>query len=221
MLKFGYVAVLLAAQLPSFYGVSATDALAPGSSFTEAMINLKKAADVFGSDAYNGPFPVNVTALEVNYNCKRTVTPSVDAYDSEHHSWRARVVSHLPLGDSNRWRVILPLSESDAATLNTVYLPSIQEDILGNLNGLQEGIAFFDGVVTNDLLATMYCHWVEILSLQHTGFLKSLANHAPSKNYTSDWTQPASSTTSQYNIWLAGDGFNCGGAPCWLNGGNV
>ncbi|KAJ7455608.1 hypothetical protein B0H11DRAFT_1925995 [Mycena galericulata] len=131
MLKFVYVAVLLAAQLPSFYGVSV---LAPGSSFTEAMINLKNVADVFGSDAYNGPFPVNVTALEV-------------------------IAEHIK-------------DCSDA----------------------------FDAALIQ---------------------LASLANHAPSENYTSDWTQLASSTTSQYSIWLEGDGFNCGGAPCWLNGGNV
>ncbi|KAJ7433894.1 hypothetical protein B0H11DRAFT_747829 [Mycena galericulata] len=209
MLKFVYIAVLLGAQLLSFYGVSATDALAPGSSFTEAMINLKNAADVFGSDRYNGPFPVNVTALEV---IAEHIKDCSDAFDAALIQLAA-----IPTDGG----LFPALSESDAATLNTVYLPSIQEDILGNLNGLQEGIAFFDGVVTNDLLATMYCHWVEILSLQRTGFLKSLANHAPSENYTSDWTQLASSTTSQYNIWLAGDGFNCGGAPCWLNGGNA
>ncbi|KAJ7906210.1 hypothetical protein B0H13DRAFT_1880771 [Mycena leptocephala] len=64
MLEFVCVAVLVAVQLGSFYGVSAIDALAPGSSFTAAMIDLRNAANVFATDHYNGPFPPNVTALE-------------------------------------------------------------------------------------------------------------------------------------------------------------
>jgi hypothetical protein len=79
MLEFVCVAVLVAVQLGSFYGVSAIDALAPGSSFTAAMIDLRNAANVFATDHYNGPFPPNVTALEVS--SKRPVIPSVDACD--------------------------------------------------------------------------------------------------------------------------------------------
>ncbi|KAJ7439420.1 hypothetical protein B0H11DRAFT_2253892 [Mycena galericulata] len=195
MLKFVYIAVLLAAQLLSFYGVSATDALAPGSSFTEAMINLKNAADVFGSDRYNGPFPVNVTALEV---IAEHIKDCSDAFDAALIQLAA-----IPTDGG----LFPALSESDAATLNTVYLPSIQEDILAAARQPQ-------WLTRRDCIFRWRGH-------QRPSRHHSLANHAPSENYTSDWTQLASSTTSQYNIWLAGDGFNCGGAPCWLNGGNA
>ncbi|KAJ7133108.1 hypothetical protein C8R44DRAFT_771922 [Mycena epipterygia] len=207
MLKFVCTAVLVAVQLGSFYGVSAINALAPGSSFTAAMIDLRNAANVFATDRYNGPFPPNVTALE---GIAEHIKSCSDAFDAA--TIQLAAVLTTPLGAS--------LSQSDAATLNTVYLPSIQQDILGNLDSLQAGQAFFEGVNNNHLLSTMYCHWVGILSLQNTGFLSSLAFAAPSANYTSDWEQLASNAASQYSIWLVEDGFNCGGVPCWLNGGN-
>ncbi|KAJ7906933.1 hypothetical protein B0H13DRAFT_1880157 [Mycena leptocephala] len=200
MLEFVCVAVLVAVQLGSFYGVSAIDALAPGSSFTAAMIDLRNAANVFATDHYNGPFPPNVTALE---GIAEHIKSCSDAFDAANIQLAA--VLTTPLGAS--------LSQSDAATLDTVYLPSIQQDILGNLNSLQEGQAFFEGVNNNHLLSTMG-------PLESSDEWDLHMSPVQSANYTSDWEQLASNAASQYSIWLGEDGFNCGGVPCWLNGGN-
>jgi len=102
-------------------------------------------------------------------------------------------------------------SASEAATLNTTYVPSTQQDILVNLNFLQSSQAFFESVNGNELLFTMFCHWVGGLYRQNNVFLGILANAAPSADYSDYWLELQATAASQYQIWLTEDGFNCGG----------
>ncbi|KAJ7261706.1 hypothetical protein B0H12DRAFT_1231363 [Mycena haematopus] len=104
-----------------------------------------------------------------------------------------------------------PLSASDAATLNTTFIPSIQAHILGNLNNLQAGEAFFEFVNDNTFFRVMYCHWVGILALENKSFLGVLATSAPSSDFGSYWESLLVAATSAYTIWLTEDGFNCEG----------
>lgn len=73
MISFFGVIVLVAVQVNSFCGVTATatppvtETLArrDTSSFFATQVTLQNAAIVFSEDSYSGPFPPNVTELEV------------------------------------------------------------------------------------------------------------------------------------------------------------
>ncbi|KAJ7110906.1 hypothetical protein C8R44DRAFT_742683 [Mycena epipterygia] len=201
MLKFVRVAVLVALQLGSIYGVSATN-LSPGSSFSASLVELQNAANVLSHDFYEGPVPpANITVLEVIAGHIKSCSDAFDAATLQLVSIPTTLSGTL----SGRF-----LSQSDAAILNAVYIPSIQT-ILNALNDIQAGIAFFESVNNNSLLFTIFCHWVGILSQENYSFLDQLAFAAPSANYSSDWLQLQSQAASAYNIWLTEDGFNCRG----------
>jgi hypothetical protein len=122
-------------------------------------------------------------------------------------------------------------SESDAETLNTTYIPSTQQAILGNLNSLQAGKAFFESVNNAPLFLISFCHWVGTLAEENNVFFNLLIASAPVRAYASKFQRPPLLTNlqqtayqpfweklqteaaTQYGFWLSpnGDGFQCGG----------
>ncbi|KAF9063089.1 hypothetical protein BDP27DRAFT_1368289 [Rhodocollybia butyracea] len=205
MISFFGVIVLVAVQINSFCGVTATALVTETlerrdiSSFFATQVTLQNAANVFAADSYSGPFPPNVTALE---GIAAHIKSCSDAFDAA--IIQLASITPATLGGSR-------LSATDAATLNTTYVPSTQQAILRNLNTLQAGEAFFEGVNNTPLLLIMFCHWVGGLSRENAVFLGLLAQSAPSTDYASFWAGLGTSAASQYQIWLTEDGFNCGG----------
>jgi hypothetical protein len=73
----------------------------------------------------------------------------------------------------------LQLSLSDAVALNSTDILFSQLPILGNLNFLQEGKAFFDDVSDNILILSSFCASVRDLSHQNDAFFGRLTLLAP------------------------------------------
>ncbi|KAJ7709505.1 hypothetical protein B0H17DRAFT_228191 [Mycena rosella] len=203
MFKSVCVIVLAAVHLGSFYGVTANpDPPTLGtlerrdtSSFFASQVTLQTAANVLAADHYSGAFPPNIPELE---GIAAHIKNCSDAYDAAIIQLATTVLGGF-------------LTASDAATLNTTYVPSSLLAILANLNTLQAGKAFFEGVNNNPLLLTMFCHWIGDLSRHTNVFLGRLTVAAPSADYAASWSQLQSTAASQYQIWLTEDGFNCGG----------
>ncbi|KAJ6512905.1 hypothetical protein C8R45DRAFT_329007 [Mycena sanguinolenta] len=168
-------------------------------SFFAAMTTLQNAATVFSQDFCCSGFTPNDTQLEL---IASHIKACSDAFDA----------ALIQLASITPASVGAPLlTTADAATLNTTFIPSIQADILNNLNDLQEGEAFFEFVNDNTFFRVMYCHWVGTLALENKSFLGFLAISAPSSDYASFWESLLTAATSAYTIWLTEDGFNCGG----------
>ncbi|KAK7033401.1 hypothetical protein R3P38DRAFT_2922494 [Favolaschia claudopus] len=167
--------------------------------FFAAMSALQNAANVFKQDFCCSGTTANVTALQIIAGHIKACSDAFDAALIE-------LASINPTSLSTP-----PLSASNAATLNSTFVPSIQTAILNNLNTLQAGKAFFEFVNNNRLLLVMYCHWVGVLAVENKSFLRQLVVSAPSSDYSSSWASLLNSATSAYTIWLTEDGFNCGG----------
>ncbi|KAJ7161780.1 hypothetical protein C8R43DRAFT_1123498 [Mycena crocata] len=71
------------------------------------------------------------------------------------------------------------ISADDAATLNSVFVPSTQSAILGNLHTLLFGKAFFSTVNANQQMRLILCHWVGDLARQNDIFLSQISAAAP------------------------------------------
>jgi hypothetical protein len=127
-------------------------------------------------------------------------------------------VSHVPHQSFASFGGSLP-TESDAATLNTTFVPSTQAAILHNLHGLQAGTAFFENVNNSHPLTIVYCHNVGILARQHNIFLQLLIGPGKrfhqifsSKNLRALAKVGTLQSTAAFanNIWLTKDAFACG-----------
>ncbi|KAJ7021166.1 hypothetical protein C8F04DRAFT_1141742 [Mycena alexandri] len=202
MFKLLGVFMLAAAQLGSLRVVANPVVRASGpfdtSNFFTSQINLQNAANVFGKDFYN-TFPADPSQLGT---IASHIKACSDAFDNAIISIAA--ISPLQIQE-------VPLfSESDAQTLNTTYVPSTQQTILGNLNSLQAGKAFFESVNNAPLFLTSFCHWVGTLAEENRVFFNQLIVSAPA-DYQPYWEQLRAEAATAYNIWLTEDGFNCGG----------
>ncbi|KAE9405411.1 hypothetical protein BT96DRAFT_972557 [Gymnopus androsaceus JB14] len=206
MVKLVSVIMLATIQIGSFFGGAAVaNPLAAEtlerrdiSSFFATQVTLQNAAIVFSKDSYSGAFPPNITELE---GIAAHIKSCSDGFDAA----IIQLASITPVTGTSL------LSASDAATLNTTYVPSTQQAILRNLDTLQAGEAFFEGVNNNHFLFTMFCHWVGGLSRENNIFLGNLIEAAPSADYSDYWQELLATAASQYQIWLTEDGFNCGG----------
>ncbi|KAJ7864444.1 hypothetical protein B0H14DRAFT_3443498 [Mycena olivaceomarginata] len=138
-------------------------------SFTAAKVALRNAANIFAQDQYN---PINTPVPDV---------PLLETPYKELQRWLRRVTIQLAVSFAS-FGGSLP-TESDAATLNTTFVPSTQAAILHNLHGLQAGIAFFENVNNSPPLT--------ILLIGPVGTVQSTAAFAN-------------------NIWLTKDAFACG-----------
>ncbi|KAJ7729314.1 hypothetical protein B0H16DRAFT_1776052 [Mycena metata] len=197
MFKFLGVAMLAAAQLGSLPLARASGPFDTSNFFT-SQINLQNAANVFGKDSYS-TFPADPSQLGA---IASHIKACSDAFDNAIISIAA--ISPLQIQEG-------PLfSESDAQTLNTTYVPSTQQTILGNLNSLQAGKAFFESVNNAPLFLTSFCHWVGTLAEENRVFFNLLIVSAPA-DYQPYWQQLQAQAATAYNIWLTEDGFNCGG----------
>ncbi|KAJ7731419.1 hypothetical protein DFH07DRAFT_781250 [Mycena maculata] len=201
MFKFLFVVMLAAAQLGSLRVVAST-AVATGpfdtSNFFTSQVNLQSAANVAALDSYNS-FPANASELGP---IASHIKACSDAFDAAIISIAAISPLQFPSG---------PLfSESDAQTLNTTYVPSTQQTILGHLNSLQDGMAFFESVNNAPLFLTSFCHWVGTLAEENNVFFNLLIGSAPA-DYQPYWEQLQSEAVTAYDIWLNEDGFNCEG----------
>ncbi|KAE9405410.1 hypothetical protein BT96DRAFT_916124 [Gymnopus androsaceus JB14] len=199
--------MLATIQIGSFCGRANANPLAAGtlerrdiSSFFATQVTLQNAAIVFSKDSYEGPFPPNITELE---GIAAHIKSCSDAFD-------AAIIQLVSIPLITPGVSPVRFSASEAATLNTTYVPSTQQDILVNLNFLQSSQAFFESVNGNELLFTMFCHWVGGLYRQNNVFLGILANAAPSADYSDYWLELQAIAASQYQIWLTEDGFDCG-----------
>ncbi|KAF7374590.1 hypothetical protein MSAN_00343600 [Mycena sanguinolenta] len=135
-------------------------------SFFAAMTTLQNAATVFSQDFCCSGFTPNDTQLEL---IASHIKACSDAFDA----------ALIQLASITPASVGAPLlTAADAATVNAT-LPSIQADILNNLNELQEGEAFFEFVNDNTFFRVMYCHWVGTLALENKSFLQFLGVSAP------------------------------------------
>ncbi|KAJ7729319.1 hypothetical protein B0H16DRAFT_1734258 [Mycena metata] len=169
------------------------------SNFFTSQVNLQNAANVLAKDSYNS-FPANASQLGP---IASHVKACSDAFDNAIISIAAISPLQFPSG---------PLfSESDAKTLNTSYVPSTQQTILGQLNGLQAGIDFFESVNNAPLFLASFCHWVRTLAEENNVFFNLLIEGAPA-DYQPYWEQLQAEAATAYDIWLRedGDGFNCG-----------
>ncbi|KAF8145429.1 hypothetical protein K438DRAFT_1872123 [Mycena galopus ATCC 62051] len=168
-------------------------------SFFASMTTLQNAANVFAQDFCCSGFTANDTLLDL---IASHIKACSDAFDAA----LIQLASVPPPSVG-----VPPLSASDAATLNTTFVPSIQSAVLGNLNSLQEGEAFFEFVNNDTALRVMYCHWIGVLALENKSFLGWLSISAPSSDYASYWSSLQTAAASAYTIWLTEDGFNCEG----------
>ncbi|KAF7336461.1 hypothetical protein MSAN_02300300 [Mycena sanguinolenta] len=201
MFKLVGLILLAAVQLGEFCVAAANpDPLAPGSNFSAALTNLENAAAAFARTDYGGEFPPDIPRLEGIFALVKQCSDSYDAAGIQLAAFAPSLSGGF-------------LSESDAATLNAT-VPSTLGVILGHLDILQAGKAFFEGVNNNRLLLTMYCHWIGNLFRETDFFLGLLILGAPSPDYASSWTQLQTNAGFQYNILLTanGDGFSCGGS---------
>ncbi|KAJ7763325.1 hypothetical protein B0H16DRAFT_1527490 [Mycena metata] len=171
------------------------------SNFFTSQINLQNAALVFGADTYSA-FPANASQLGA---IASHVKACSDLYDAAIISMAAISPLQFPGG---------PLfSDSDAQLLNSTYVPATQNLILRKLDTLQATQAFFESVNNAPLFLTSFCHWVGTLAEENIAFLNLLILNSPAA-YQPLWAQLRTEATTQYNIWLTEDGFNCGSNFC-------
>ncbi|KAJ7469857.1 hypothetical protein B0H11DRAFT_1392094 [Mycena galericulata] len=103
------------------------------------------------------------------------------------------------------------LTSTDAATLNSTFVPSTQAKILRNLNTFLDSESFYEAVNNNPQMRIVMCHWVGDLARQNDIFLGLIVDAAPSPDFSSFWTHLQSVAASGYQEFLqSSDGFQCG-----------
>ncbi|KAJ7499975.1 hypothetical protein FB451DRAFT_1358968 [Mycena latifolia] len=136
---------------------------------------LQFMANTFGQDSFSTPDGVAKLQIIANHikNCS-------DAFDSA----TIQLASLIPAGQFSPM-----ISPSDAAILNTTFVPSTQGTILGHLHTLLFGKAFFEAVNGSPQMRIVICHWVGDLARENDIFLSQIASAAPSSGYSSYWNQ--------------------------------
>ncbi|KAJ7868466.1 hypothetical protein B0H13DRAFT_1897117 [Mycena leptocephala] len=195
MFKFLGVLTLAAIQLGSFCGVAAShDPMAPGSSFLVSQ-NVRR-----GQLQH---LPPDIPKLEAIAGHLKSCSAAYDVAIAQLASLTPAASGGAPV-----------FSLSDGAILNATYILPTNGIILGRLDNLQAGKAFFESVNNNNELLTAFCGTVRRLSVQTDEFLGTLTSSefAPSADYSAYWSDVQSNAAFQYHIWLREDGFNCGGS---------
>ncbi|KAJ7852614.1 hypothetical protein B0H13DRAFT_2320382 [Mycena leptocephala] len=157
--------------------------MAPGSSFLVSQVNLLNAARTFGGDSYS-TFPL---IFRSHAGHLKSCSAAYDVAIAQLASLTPAASGGAPV-----------FSLSDGAILNATYILPTNGIILGRLDNLQAGKAFFEStpIGAND---------------EFLGTLTS-SEFAPSADYSAYWSDVQSNAAFQYHIWLREDGFNCGGS---------
>ncbi|KAJ6622020.1 hypothetical protein B0H10DRAFT_930872 [Mycena sp. CBHHK59/15] len=203
-LAFFYAVVLTVLRPNIFYALAAVPAAESGLerrdilSFWATQNWLQYMANTFAQNTFGTNSGVPQLQVIANHikNCS-------DAFDSA----TIQLATLIPAGQFSP-----KFSAGDASSLNTLFVPSTQGAILGNLHTLLYGKAFFEAVNGSPQMRIVICHWVGDLARQNDIFLSQISLAAPSTDYSTPWTALRTSAAAGYDDFLGNlNGFRCNG----------
>ncbi|KAJ6622021.1 hypothetical protein B0H10DRAFT_2214628 [Mycena sp. CBHHK59/15] len=167
-------------------------------SFYASQNQLQNAANIFANDHFSTPDGVAQLQVIANH-----IKACSDLFDFA----TIQLASLIPAGE------FLPrFSPADGPTLNTTFVPSTQNTILGTLNTLLFGKAFFEAVNGSPQMRIVLCHWVGDLARENDAFLGLLVQAADVQPFTAYWAQLRTAAAAGYGEFLGNvNGFRCNG----------